>query len=565
MSGEFPVAGLAAGQFFDVIDTGFLRVDATGGPFETVEMGNGTEAVPLSGNVGLAMAVVTVELDFEPVEGVVDVDATYEVMSDALGDWTLDTSDMSALVSGEFPDPAPTEMESFDVAASAVLAGGGLLLAGTVDLPESIVTVALDLDQDGIGGLDGLGTDVTYEVTSDENGDWSFNTGGEIPTAGVFLGQPAGQAFDVSATAAIPGSMANLELEGVVDLPGSFVTVTLIIDPLPDQEDPGPVEFEVVADGEGKWTLDTATAVPSSGTFTELEPGQGFFAVATPFASDTVIENEIDPGGGIGGGRDIDISLALDIDEAAIDATTGSPVITGTSALANTTINVGLDRVDDGDAGDDITLKAVGEVRLNEVLAGAGNDVVRLEVTGEPTVRPPDPDVAEFRGGATNNEVQGRSGDDRVDIVVDGENFEALDNTIRGGIGDDEMTVEVRGDSGNAERNFLFGEDGDDDLLVETKGSGAKASFNELDGGEGTNSMTIRVSDEAFSNTILGGAGNDTIRIESTGAPLIGVGGINSNTIDSDPGDGDAGNDDITLVTTGGDLIVTNTIMGGDG
>ncbi len=281
------------------------------------------------------------------------------------------------------------------------------------------------------------------------------------------------------------------------------------------------------------------------------EKGQAYI-VGRPKGYETV---QIDAGDGhdhivttdlyesrISGGNGADTIETGNLINSTLDGGDGSDEIR-TRALTGSTIL--------GGKGDDL-IHIMGAVKDSGVFGGSGNDDIRVT------------------GNTENSTFSGGAGDDQITVIGN-----TSSTVIAGGKGDDVIYVtgrmeasEVSGDSGDdliwakgaTSDTQFYGGDGNDRLYVDSLGSsGRKGSTPGLiDGGSGDDLIVVN---NASGSTILGGHGNDTIRVGSAtrgsrGEAMIIDGGNGNDTISVDKSEGatilgGSGNDSIRVKDAG--------------
>ena len=247
-----------------------------------------------------------------------------------------------------------------------------------------------------------------------------------------------------------------------------------------------------------------------------------------------------------------------------------------------------------GNTGDDnvaLTLGTAGQNASNyEVRMGGGDDTFTLNNTLLSSFIEMDGLTATNAGNDTfdgtndliiNSEIRGMAGSDTfTNLALNG-------STVNGNAGDDRLTT------GASSASFVYGGQGTDVITV---GAGTTASAMMLNGNRGSDTIVVgdgaavnaAAADTAFSGSIHGGNGNDTINaidtqvagdlVTSTGVFISGDigndgivgtfgvdtinGGDGDDTIDAGSGadiiDGGAGDDGITG-GAGADVITTGT------
>ena len=332
-------------------------------------------------------STVLVGLDLEG-DGTADVVFTATAAAD--GSWSVDTGSGGGQPADAFPaeglgdgsygvivtagdaagnlSPAAAQTLTVDTAAPAQptiaspadLADPTPALSGTAE-PNSTVRLTIDLPGDA---------DPVYTVTADGAGAWSLDTGAVAPTTGSFMaGGLADGPYTVSLTAtdAAGNTSAAVTQEVTIDTvspaipmiesaaavnsptpvfagtaePDASMTLALDLD-----EDGGPdVVYHLTTGADGRWSLDTATAAPASGSFPAGGLADGTYPVSA-FVSDAA------------GNHSFAASQNLTVDTVApAGATFGSPASTNDrtpiffgAAEPESTITIGIDLDGDGAA-----------------------------------------------------------------------------------------------------------------------------------------------------------------------------------------------------------------------
>ncbi|WP_448205884.1 Ig-like domain-containing protein, partial [Azospirillum sp. sgz302134] len=221
----------------------------------------------------------------------------------------------------------------------------------------------------------------------------------------------------------------------------------------------------------------------------------------------------------------------------------------------------GNDTLDGGD-GDDAGIPAngyqgglYGGAGDDSILGGAGNDDIYGgdssgdEADGNDTIDAGDGQDQVYagggadlvRGGAGSDVLYGEAGDDRL------EGGDGADN-LYGGLGNDTL------DGGDGDDQYLSGEDGND-LVLGGAGNDrlyGEAGDDRLEGGSGNDTL----DGAAGSDTLLGGDGDDDL--SGDGAYADASGTAKGNVLD-----GGAGNDTLRLQSAG--ATVGDTLTGGTG
>ncbi len=271
-------------------------------------------------------------------------------------------------------------------------------LTGSAD-PGNAITVV-------VGGA-------TFNTTADgTTGDWSVNTG-STPTSGTFAPDLNG-INEVQVTAS-DGTCTNVDATNneltidTTDPTTPTVAAQLTNDPSPvisGTAEPGSTvtftlggaTFSVVADGSGDWSVNTETAIPVSGTFTDLTDGTYDINItSTDEAGNTSNDATAD-------------ELIVDLTDPttptidAISTTDQSPVLTGTAEAGSTVVVV------------------INGVTFTTTADAGGNWSIDTE-TETPTAGGPFTDLAEgtYDVSVTSTDAAGNSSIDATtdEVVID--------------------------------------------------------------------------------------------------------------------------------------------------
>jgi gliding motility-associated-like protein len=362
----------AAGNSTGDATTLELTIDTTAPAVPTVVVQTTNDLTPtITGTSGTGVALGAGETMTVLVNG-----ATYTVIPDASGNWSVDTGvDVpSSGVLGTFVDGV-----SYEVVATVTDDGGN----STVDVSSNEVTIDTNTPAvptvtaqttsdlaPTITGTSGTGVALlagetmtvvvngaTYTVVPDASGNWSVDTGVDVPSSGVLGTFVDGVSYEVVATVTNGGGSSSSDgssNEVTIDTTAPAVptvvvqttndttpiitgtaeagsTVTIVV---------GGATYTTTANGSGGWTLDTGVAVPVSGTFAPNVNGTNEVAVTSTDAA---------------GNSTVDATtLELTIDTTApaaptvtsLASTDGLPTVTGTWDEANaTTLSVEVDGI----------------------------------------------------------------------------------------------------------------------------------------------------------------------------------------------------------------------------
>ena len=393
--------------------------------------------------------------------------------------------------------------------------------------------------------------------------------------------------------------------DGNEDTATVTVTVTPVNDAPVAEDDASttpfntPITFAVVAndsDPDGDTLTILGTPTSPNGTVARNPDGTLTFTPTTGFVGNAVVTYTIVDEEGLTDTATWTIAVRPvgDDRDGVVRGTTGGDLIDGTYVDP-----FDADRVDNNDAllpgevgNDDIIEAGAGN---DTILAGLGNDDVRAG-TGDDTVSAGSGDDSvlgglgndTIAGDAGNDTLRGDEGNDSIlgglgnDSVVGGAGNDTLEgntgnDTLLGGLGNDTILGGANDDllNGGAGNDSLVGGDGNDSLLGEL-------GNDTLTGGNGNDTVDGGTGDDLIDTTgsvaspdidypglypadtdpnndrdsVIGGAGNDTIRTGDD-ADTISAGGGNDLVdagVDADVVFGGAGND--TLVgSEGGDTI----------
>ena len=231
-----------------------------------------------------------------------------------------------------------------------------------------------------------------------------------------------------------------------------------------------------------------------------------------------------------------------------------------------------------GDAGDDtITIddSIIGRDGAGMVDGGEGNDSITLS-NGS--------DLGEISG--STGQVFGGAGDDT--ITLDGSDVALRGaGTVSGGEGNDSITLSNSSNIGRISgTGHVLGDAGDDTITLDDSYVG-RGSDGTLDGGDGNDSITLSNrshvgAQQGVTGHVLGGAGDDTITLDSSNVGRSGAGTVSggagndsivlrsgSRTGESDAASGailgDAGDDTITIYASVIGVSGGATVDGGEG
>jgi VCBS repeat-containing protein len=271
-----------------------------------------------------------------------------------------------------------------------------------------------------------------------------------------------------------------------------------------------------------------------------------------------------------GDGRD---TLSGGLDADALHGDAGDDVLYADQATGGTSLE-GADSLYGGDGNDTLILNANANLRGGLALGGNGNDTAFGSAQG---------DVID--GGQGADLIYGGAGNDTLD---GGGNPDGESDTIFGGAGDDSILPGAGGAdllyggdgrdtlSGGLDADALHGDAGDDVLYADQATGGTSLEgADSLYGGDGNDTLILNANANLRGGLALGGNGNDTafgsaqgdVIDGGQGADLI-YGGAGNDTLDgggnpdgeSDTIFGGAGDDSILPGAGGADLL-----YGGDG
>ncbi|MCK8523545.1 Ig-like domain-containing protein [Aquimarina sp. D1M17] len=358
-SGSLPV--LVDNDTLDVVATdpggnsgsGIVTIDLVAPTADTFTT---NDITPVLTGTSEANETLTISVD-EDGNGLPEV--TYTVISDALGNWSVDTGT-------ETPDsgslPVLVDNDTLDVVATDAggNSGSGVvtidLLAPTADTfstsditpvltgtGEANETLTISVDEDGDGT-----PEVTYTVTTDAVGNWSVDTGIIAPTTGFIPILSDNDTLDVVATDAGGNSGSGVvTIDIVAPTADTFTTnditpvltgmgeanETLTITVDEDGDGTPEVTYTVTTDAIGNWSVDTGTATPDNGFLPLLADNDTLDVVAT------------DAGGNRGSGV---VTIDLVVPTANTFTTNDiTPVLTGMGE-ANETLTISVDEDGDG-------------------------------------------------------------------------------------------------------------------------------------------------------------------------------------------------------------------------
>ena len=309
-----------------------------------------------------------------------------------------------------------------------------------------------------------------------------------------------------------------------------------------------------INDGNNNWTVDTANAGKvgevNFSHFDNLQGGTGVDTFTITAAINSVKA---------GAGNDLIKLASTGLVNSAIDGEDGTDEVRLTTAKQNVNISTDIVRVEtltgfgtnntltinDGNNNwivDTANAGKVGDINfshfdnlqggsevdtftitaaINSVKAGAGNDLIKVASTG-----------------LVNSAIDGETGSDEVRLTTAKQNVNISSDIVR---------VETL--TGFGTNNTLTINDGNNNWTVDTANAGNVGEvnfshFDNLQGGTGVDSFTIT----AAINSVKAGAGNDLIKVASTGL-------VNSAI------DGEDGTDEVRLTTAKQNVNVSSDIV----
>jgi len=297
----------AAGNATDDATTNELKIDTTAPATPTVAPLSTNDTTPVINGTALVGPGETLTVT---VNG-----ATYTVVPDGSGNWSLDTGtavpDSGTL--GTF-----TDGQSYPITATVTDAAGNATSDSTTNelkidtTPPARPTVVSQTTNDTTPVISGTAVvgagetltvtvnGATYTVVPDSNGNWSIDTGTATPTSGTLGTFTDGQSYPVMATVTDAGGNTTSDsttnelkidttapaiptvspqatndttpvISGTAVVgPGETLTVTV-----------NGATYTVTPDGSGNWSIDTGTATPTSGTLGTFTDGQTYSVTAT--------------------------------------------------------------------------------------------------------------------------------------------------------------------------------------------------------------------------------------------------------------------------------------------
>ncbi|MGY0201082.1 tandem-95 repeat protein [Leptothrix sp. BB-3] len=288
------------------------------------------------------------------------------------GDVTVSVDSAAATGVSGLPTLAGSSRQAYDTLAPTVTVGtpalalsGTPTLTGTTDLPDgALVTVTIDPDHDAST----LDTVVYQALVS--GGVWTLNTATAVPTSGRLpaAGLNASSQVTATATDAAGNSSSAVELNRptVASLSTTSTAPTLsgrwtrlAGDSLSVSVNGATYQLTPAGD---TWSLDLATATPSSGTLGTLVAGQTYAVTAT------VTRGGVSTSDTTSGELVITSAPVIAVGIDGGDAVSGSstrPTLTGTSSSAGGFVIVRLDPNNDGNLSDAVTYSVTPD--------GAGN------------------------------------------------------------------------------------------------------------------------------------------------------------------------------------------------
>ncbi|UXP33996.1 choice-of-anchor L domain-containing protein [Reichenbachiella agarivorans] len=358
----------AAGNEASDTTTDEIVIDRTDPTAPTVAAltSNATNPV-ITGTTGTGSALPGDETMTVTVNG-----ATYNVVPDASGNWSVDTStdSPSSGTLGTFDDGS-----TYQVVATVTDAAGNeasdtttdeIVIDRTDPTAPTVAALTSNATNPAITGTTGTGSALpgdetmtvtvngaTYNVVPDASGNWSVDTSTDSPSSGTLGTFDDGSTYQVVATvtdaagneasdtttdeividrtdptaptvAALTSNATNPAITGTTGtgsaLPGDeTMTVTV-----------NGATYNVVPDASGNWSVDTSTDSPSSGTLGTFDDGSTYQVVATVTdaagneASDTTTDEIV-----------IDRTDPTVPTVAALTSNATNPVITGTTGTGS--------------------------------------------------------------------------------------------------------------------------------------------------------------------------------------------------------------------------------------
>ncbi|MEP0985566.1 Ig-like domain-containing protein [Ekhidna sp.] len=290
--------------------------------------------------------------------------ATYSVVADASGNWSVDTGTATP-TSGAF---TALSEGTYDISITSTDAAGNstsdvttdeLVIDTTAPATPTVTSQTTNDTSPIITGTTEAGSTVvftiggaTYSVVADASGNWTVDTGTATPTSGAFTALSEGT-YDISITSTDAAGNSTSDVttdELVIDITAPVTptvtsqttndtspiitgtaeagsTVTVVV---------GGATYIVTADGSGNWTVNTEVLAPTSGTFNPDVNGTNEVSVTS---TDSAGNSSSDVTSG-----ELIIDTTAPVIPTVNSLTTNdvTPVITGTAEAGSTvTLEIG--------------------------------------------------------------------------------------------------------------------------------------------------------------------------------------------------------------------------------
>ncbi|WP_420315855.1 Ig-like domain-containing protein [Ekhidna sp.] len=407
----------AAGNTATDATTNELVIDRTDPTTPTVVSQTTNDTNPVvTGTTGTGAALPAGETMTVTING-----GTYNVVPDAIGNWSVDTSVAADMGStGTFVDGT-----TYQVVATVTDAAGNtatdattneLVIDRTDPTTPTVTSQTTNDTSPEISGTAEAGSTVvftiggaTYSVVADGSGNWSVDTGTATPTSGTFTALSEGT-YDISITSTDAAGNSTSDAstnELIIDTtspatptindessddttpvisgtaePGSTVTVVI-----------NGVTFETTTDASGNWSVNTETDTPTAGgPFNPLSEGTYDISVTTTDAAGNSTSDATN--------NELTIDFTAPVIPTVVSQTTNdtTPILTGT-AEAGSTVTVVV-----GGATYIVTADGSGNWTINTEILAPSSGAFNPDVNGINEVGVTSTDAA---GNATSDVTSG--------------------------------------------------------------------------------------------------------------------------------------------------------------